>query len=219
MKRLVCLLACLLALVAVGYAGTVPATIYDTITGDPTSGLAYVAYQPYYTGLAASFTTAAQAFTLTEVDLLLGYKGSAPQVPSATGGLNIYLFSDSGTAPSSLIGSIGSISDASVPSTPGVVSFSGLTFLLTSSTRYWIGAFPQAGGTSSGWGLTAPAPASATGEYLYDTADGAYRNRTSALQMKISGYSPEAVPEPSTLLLAGLGVGALITWRRRSTAR
>jgi hypothetical protein len=98
-----------------------------------------------------------------------------------------------------------------------VYSWSGLNVALSSSTRYWVGVFPQAGGTTSRWGLTAPAPVSAQGQYTYDTADGAYRNVNSALQMRIIGN--ETVPEPSTLLLAAFGMSALVMWRRRSTAR
>jgi len=215
MKRLVCVMTCLLTLVAMGYAGTVPATIYDTITGDPTSGLAYVVYPGIYTGLAASFTSVADPFTITQVDLVLGYKGT-PQIPNVSGGLNIYLFTDSGTAPNAFAGNIGVISDSAITAT-GVYSFSGLNLALANSTRYWVGVFPQAGGTTSGWGMTAPAPAGSTGEYAYDSADGVYRNRTSALQMRISG--DVQTPEPSTLLLAAFGIGAIGMWRRRSTAR
>jgi len=218
MKRLVCVMTCLLTLVAMGYAATVPATIYDTITGDPTSGLAYVVFQPYYSGLAASFTTVADPFTLTGVDLVLGYKGT-PQIPNANvapSGLNIYLFTDSGTAPNSLFGTIGAISDSAI-STTGVYSFTGLNLALANSTRYWVGVFPQAGGTTSGWGMTAPAPAGSLGEYSYDTADGVYANTRTALQMRISG--DVQTPEPSTLLLAAFGIGAIGMWRRRSTAR
>jgi hypothetical protein len=202
-------------LVAVGYAATVPATIYDTITGDPTSGLTPVSFSTFYNGLAASFSTVPQLFALTEVDLVLGPARLTEQ-PAATSGLSVYLFSDSGTTPGSLVATIGSILDSAISGT-GVYSFSGLNVALSSSTRYWVGVFPQAGGTTSRWGLTAPAPVSAQGQYTYDTADLAYRNVNSALQMRIIGN--ETVPEPSTLLLAAFGMSALVMWRRRSTAR
>jgi len=217
MKRLVCVMMCLLTLVAVGSAGIVQGSIYDTITGVPTSGVAYVAFPPYYTGLAASFTTVIDPFTLTEVDLVLGYKG-APQIPNATGGLNIYLFSDSGTAPNSFVATIGTIADSAIGTT-GEYSFTGLNLALANATRYWVGVFPQTGGTTSGWGLTLPAPAGSLGEYAYDTADGVYANTSSALQMRIVGDVDVQTPEPSTLLLAAFGIGAIGMWRRRSTAR
>jgi hypothetical protein len=214
MRRFVCMLTCVFMLVAVGYAGTVPATIYDTITGDPTSGLTPVTFSPYYNGLAASFSTIPQLFTLTEVDLVLGPQLLTEQ-PAVAGGLNIFLFSDLGTVPNANLATIGSISDAAITGT-GTYSWSGLNIALATSTRYWIGVFPT-GGTTSRWGLTAPAPVSAQGQYLYDTADGSLRNVSSALQMRIMGN--ETVPEPSTMFLAAFGMSALVMWRRRSAAR
>jgi hypothetical protein len=214
MKRLVCTLACLFVLAAVGYAGTVPVTIYDTITGAPNSGLAYVAYPGIYNGFAASFSTIPELFTFTELDLILGPKAG---LQPAGGGLNIYLFDDLATMPNNLVATIASVSDDSIT---GIAqySFTGLNIPLAANSRYWIGVFPQYGSnTTSGWELTAPAPLSAQSQYTYDTADGVYQNSRSAPQMSISGL--ETVPEPSTLFLAAFGMSALVVWRRRSAAR
>lgn len=213
MKKFLLVLSCWSALLPLGKAS--PITLFDTITGIPTAGTSALDQPGYFSAIFSSFSTLNQPVILENVKLKLGPDGGD------TGMLTISLWADTGDplnpAPTGQLAPLGTINDVTISSL-GVYNFPG-SFLLQANTRYWIdvSALGGANSASSEWAYNfnnMTGTVGATGEYNYDAYDGAYSIAGGgAYQLTVNG---DTVPEPATILLGALGLGALAFLRRRS---
>jgi len=226
MRKLLCLSICLPVLVSLGHAGVVlplpagdvgPVTVFDSITGAAT--YAGVKLGPpetsNYTGLYSSFSTGTSFFDLQDVNLVLSPSGVQPSEQGAT--LSVDLFSDNSLTPGTELDTIGTTTDLTVYNDGlGVYNFTS-NIELNPNTRYWIEVVPS-GSTTSWWEATQNL--SGTGgvasEYLYTTHATSNTTHGYAEMMELSGLD---TPEPSTILLAILGLGAVVLFGRRSAFR
>jgi len=149
--------------------------------------------------------------------LLLGKRrrSSPGNEANRRGSLNPASIRISGTAPGTLVGSLGTIADASLgPQRPTTI-FPSLTLLL-SPLRYWVG-ISSVDDSSAAWSMAKDiSGAGVLNEYYGDTADGYYANNYSgypyAFRMDVAGAD---APEPSTILLGAFGLALLAAYRRR----
>ena len=224
MGRLFCLSICVPFLASLGQASiiTLPAgdvgavVLFDSITGDATLGAAKLGPPETvnYTGVYASFSTGTSLFDLQDVNLALNWRAQ-PTGQGAT--VTVDLFADNTLAPGSLLDVIATTTDATIYADGLGNYYFPTNIALMPNTRYWIGVIPG-GPTTSAWEATAAT--SGTGvvsEYSYVTSAGAVSNAGGQVQMmELSGTN---TPEPSTILLAALGFGAVVLFGRRSGFR
>jgi len=161
-----------------------------------------------------SFSVFSTDFSLESVDVaLLATK------PTDGGSLNLGLYTDSGTAPGTLVGSLGTIADASLGTTTSDYDFSLANPLALAPGRYWVG-ISSVDDSSAAWSMAKDiSGAGVLNEYYGDTADGYYANNYSgypyAFRMDVAGAD---APEPSTILLGAFGLALLAAYRRRAVA-
>jgi len=164
--------------------------------------------------LADSFFTGATGYTLTDVTLSLVLQGSA------TGSIAVELLSDSSTSPGSILATIGTINDSAVGFDPANYDFAvSPTIALAAMTRYWIEVVDGGGPSASSIAWTWANDLSGTGvltsgggEYNVNAASQAVeQNSLSNLpyQMGVFGTPSSVIPEPSSVVLLGLGLGAI----------
>ena len=219
MKKCLLVLSCWSALLPLAHAS--PITLFDTIDGVTSAGIAPNYQAGYYSSTFSSFSTLNSPFVLQNVALELG-----PGANDA-GILDIYLYSDTGSLRPNLSTAtlLGSISDSTLFTDGDAVYNFAADIGLQADTRYWIGVYDlgnEAVPSTSKWGYvtTLAGTIGAAGEYNYDPYDGTYGNTTvlygvAANQMTVTG---DDVPEPATSLLGALGLGALAFLRRRRSA-
>ncbi len=176
-------------------------TIYNNLSST-TEGSDSVGVSAFGQGpLADSFSTGGSPFDLTGVQVLVS--GSS----TSTGSFSIFLLADNNTSPGAALGTIGTVSDSSLSSSPAALSFSTNVFL-NANTRYWIELAPGSGGTSAlwAWSMDQTAPGVA-GEFFWNATFGVIPNAEGPYQMELSGVSEVTpIPEPSSLILFGSGI-------------
>lgn len=160
-----------------------------------------------------SFSTDASNIYLDDLKLILDIKGP----DSGTFAVNLY--SDSSTAPGSLLLNIANVSDTSLTMTAATYDFAVADFMLTASTRYWIGLIP-AGSILGSWESSLPAggDTGVSGQYAdYNGLIFVVGAATAAAgSMSIDAVSSVAsTPEPSSVLLVAAGFAALLRLARR----
>jgi hypothetical protein len=201
LKRLVLSSICLLALVCAANASD----IYNNL-GSSTDGSDSVsAFGP----LADSFSTGPGSFQLNMVGVLLNGD------PTSGGAFRVDLFSDLGTAPGSSLLQLGTVSDASLSSSPTDIVFSA-AYPLAPNTRYWIyiSDASATGFTTSAiwsWSLDQTALGVAN-EFLYNATNSpfVFPNIDGPYQMEVDVVPVSGTPEPSTILLLGSGLLSVI---------
>ena len=106
---------------------------------------------------------------------------------------------------------IGTVADTSLGFDPSVVDFSGLSLSLAAGTRYWIG-LSTSDGSSAYWVWEGDASGiGVAGQYFYNTITAPVANPSSdgPYQMQIGGTPAGTIPEPTSVVLLGLGLGAV----------
>ncbi len=158
--------------------------------------------------LANSFSTGPSGFTLADVQLLLTLNNLPP-----TGSVSVALYSDSSTSPGNLLLNIGTLNDSALSSALSVFDFPlASTYTLTANKRYWLEVY-SLDNSAAWWGWSLDQSAiGVAGEYFYNL-DVPASNEYGPYQMKLSDTS--AVPEPTTMLLLGLGLIGLAGVRRK----
>ena len=188
-------------------AGTAQATIiFDSLTSDGTtltttgSFVSSTGSSPF----GQAFTTGALVSTIDSISLY-GYSLSG----GSTTTLKIY--SDLGGAPSAVVETL---TNPTVTTSAGTNTFTGTSTVLTASTTYWAVLANTDNAKSTKWYYSSQAVSpSILGYENGDTEAGTWGvQQSSALAMQVNA---SAVPEPSTDVLAGVGLAALGWMRRR----
>jgi hypothetical protein len=165
-------------------------------------------------------TPSGSTLTLSDVIIELGQPAG-----DGTNNITAYVYSDSSNVPGSVFATIATVAHASIPSTPGAVTFTpGSTITLQASTEYWIvlsgttvGANDgewQLGSTDAGTGVATQQHAQYNGSSWTDFANNLFTNTIPEMEVDTSS----ATPEPSTFGLMGAALAglAVIGRRRRS---
>jgi len=171
--------------------------------------------------LAQGFSTGASSTSLFIDDIVL-----ALAAPSGSISTSISIWSNSSSAPSSLLYSSSSLSVAGATRAKYTFSFGGAA--LTANTSYWVvlqqpnidwhlsSAGSAAGQNSSGYTSNgAVSTTNSGGSWSSDFLGG-----FSAISITASSTGPEPIPEPGTWAAAALliGAAAYVRWRRRPQA-
>lgn len=185
--------------------------IFNSLDGTTNSGFYDIAPTPTGDGpLGASFLSGSSASTLTSVSVFLNN-----QAGTTSGSFSISLFNNSVmNTPGTLLETLASPSDSVLPSGTGTFTYSGLSYLLTPDTEYWI---DLSGNSALGWfGTDDTSGIGVSGEYLY--VDGAsYANDLIGPQQMT--ITTTATPEPSSRPVCALGLLASIAVSVRRAIR
>ena len=169
------------------------------------AGAATVIFSPG--SVYQSFQVGSSGATISSVNLAFG------SVANPTG-VRVFLLLDNSSAPGASLGNF-SLDGLPASISGGSPAFTG-SFNLLANTRYWIEVANTAGGQSD---ISYTTDVSETGQtgwsmgnsFLWDF--GAVTS--GSIRMAITG-TPSSVPEPSSITLLALGLGALAFHRRRS---
>jgi hypothetical protein len=223
------------ALLAFIFIATAPAqastTIFTSFTSPPAysnnaSSTSYLhvngtTFSPSFSEIAAPFTPT-QDTTVDSVDLLLGWAAFA----SANQVVDVGIYSDSSDEPGTQIGDLTPVTvtaalDADAPAvfTASIANVSGPNDLVA-GTQYWVVVSPTVDNTFVGWFYN---QGGGTATYAKSINEGtSWTNATGGqLYFDVNGtptggsLAPGSTPEPGTLVLLGLGLGAVALRRRQ----
>ena len=208
--------------VGVSHASVIYNSLGQTVSGE--DNVASAANDPnFYGPLADSFTTGSgpDDYLFNEVTVKLR-SDLAHIVPG--GNIIITLMADAGgtTQPGAFIGVIGQLNDSQLTAT-----FKDYTFNLDTSTplrlhantRYWVQIQKGAAGdTSAQWAYGTDNSGIGVANEFFANNTGSYANQDGPYMMAAS----TVVPEPSAIIMAGLGVLGLgagrLARRRKATS-
>ena len=213
MKKFFVSLICLPAFFSLAHAS--PITVFDSLPGDNVYTGYTISNLPYYTSVAASFSTlAVGSLMLDNVEVTL-----LASKPNDGGMLTVGLYADSSTSPGALLDSLGTINDSSLTTSPADYAFPVTPFPLASG-RYWI-VISSSNGSSAAWSMTdIMTGVGVSSGYFGDPYDKYVPNSNTgygdpfnqvAFEMQVDGFTPE----PSTILLGAIGLAMLAAYRRR----
>ena len=210
MKKFFVSLVCLPAFFSLAHAS--PVTAFDSLPGDNYYTGYTISNLPYYTSVAASFSTLNADLDNVEVNLLASN-------PNDGGMLSVGVYADSSTSPGALLDSLGTIKDSSLTTSPADYAIPVPPFPLASG-RYWI-VISSSDGSSAAWNMTdITTGTGVSSEYFGDPFDGYVLNSSTgygapfnqvAFEMQVDGFTPE----PSTILFGAIGLAMLAAYRRR----
>ncbi len=160
------------------------------------------------TGEYASFSTDAQAYTLSSLTLNMRYSGGS----SGTIKVGLYAANTDNTVGGQLI-QLASFALSALTGSYANYSVTGLsTYTLAASTRYYIGLIDT--GSNGRWGTDgSTAGTGVAGEYHAATPTTPLANGAMAYMMQVGVTA--VVPEPASIALFGTAIAGLIAARRR----
>jgi PEP-CTERM motif-containing protein len=208
-------LSCVLAI------GSASATVIYNNTGDGnTAGDDTFRTSSDFTYGNQFETPSGGTLTLSDVIIELGQPAG-----DGTNSITAYVYSDSSNKPGAVFATIATVAHASIPSTPGAVTFTpGSTITLQAGTEYWIvlsGTTPSAndgewqlGSTETGTGVVGQEHAQFSAPTWTDFANNTFTNTIPEMEVDTTS----ATPEPATFGLMGVALAGLaaIGRRRRS---
>jgi hypothetical protein len=188
-------------------------TIYSNLT-DGNNGSLPVEGNQFWT---SEFETGGTATDLSDVIFNL-------EASTGTGALTVEVFTNSGNAPSTLVGTVGTISHASLTtgSFSQVTVTPGTTIALAANTQYWIeligasistaDALWEIGPNDNGTGVAAEYHDRVTAGVVDNVnANNVSTNTIPEMQVDVQSTAPE----PATFGLLGLALAGLAAIRRR----
>jgi len=215
-KRCLCFVVCVGLLATAANAGSV--TLYDNL-GAAASGADQID-NTVFGPLSDSFSTGGSVTLLTDVKVSLVVQGNP------TGSITITLNSDSSTSPGAVLTAIGTLNDTSIPLSPTVFDFPVSSFSLAANTRYWI-QIGSTDGSSAFWVWSSDVSGPGVMNEFYANQAGVLGNGDGTdpsigpYQMQVTGSVSNVIPEPSSAMLLGAGIGGIVVlsrYRKRPAA-
>lgn len=213
------------ALIGVGSVASARADVLFDNTGNAAVGSDAIAN--YSTGagpIAESFTTSSSAVYLPYTAFTFDLAATSP---SDGFSVAVALFTSAGSGPGKTslgaihpdvqLASLGTIADSSLSTTPSLVSVSASqALLLSANTTYWVELSSASGSADWEYDAAASGGLGTTGEYSWNNYGGI--SRAGLISAHGGDMMQVAVPEPSSLLVLGLGLIGLGAIRRRNVS-
>ncbi|GMV36701.1 MAG: hypothetical protein AMXMBFR61_12090 [Fimbriimonadales bacterium] len=219
-----------------GLSRAAPITIMDQIGPDSsyTPGWIYASQEtvgsPLYEVVSADdFATVASGYIITKVQAVIGFYNEAGPAagPNDVYAYRLEIYSSPTAAGNSLSGDVAHylFGPEQLQVTPWATDFAnqhlvtitGLNLVLTPNQTYWVGLIPVMPLQGLGWsgiGASTYAGEPANGSAVQANPNGGFGNGPSWTVSANFAYRIEAVPEPSSAALLGLGALALVRRRR-----
>lgn len=152
-------------------------------------------------------------YSVTQIDMVLALVGNS----NYSNAFQVGIYSSLSGLPDTLLGSLYA-ADASVPvDDPAAVTISSISGVsLQSGQEYWLAAEPAASNTFVGLYVN-----SSFGDIAYSTDGSTWTGISDRSQayFDVVGNASSSTPEPGTLILLGLGLGAFALHRRNCVFR